>query len=135
MSKAFFLVLICLKSVLTIDYPWMYYLQYGKDVTLKPLFQNKTVSVSIDSCKWLTPQNVQITESISRFILDKASCELTIQNNQKDTNGIYHCIINEIYISKAMLNVHGAPKETLIQEYTPNIIAGFSTAACLNFII
>lgn len=132
MSIAFLLVFICLKSVLAIDYPWMYYLQYGKDVTLKPLFQNKTGSVSIDSCKWLTPENTQITESSSRFILDKTTCELTIRNNQKDTNGIYHCIVNEIYFSKAMLNVYGAPKETLLEEYTPNMIAGFSTAACMN---
>ena len=26
-----------------------------------------------------------------------------------------------------MLNVHGAPKASLLEEFTPNLIAGFST--------
>ena len=46
---------------------------------------------------------------------------------QEDTNGIYHCIVNDFYISKAMLNVYGAPFSSALEQYKPNIIAGFST--------
>lgn len=30
-----------------------------------------------------------------------------------------------------MLNVHGAPKASTLEEYTPNLIAGFATAGGL----
>ncbi|RNA11131.1 hypothetical protein BpHYR1_009945 [Brachionus plicatilis] len=136
MSIAFCVFLVCFKTILAIDYPWMYYLPYGEDVTLKPLFQNKTETILIQSCKWLTPMQIPITrEGLSydtdRYFLDTSKCELTIYNNQKDTNGIYHCIINNKYVSKAMLNVYGAPKDTLLEEYLPNIIAGSSTAGAI----
>lgn len=115
-----------------IYYPWMYYLPYGLTVTLKPLFKNESDIPVIRSCKWVTPGKVELfaelyNYDISRYSINKATCELTVYNNQRDTNGVYHCVINEFYISKAMLNVHGAPKASLIEEYTPNLIAGFST--------
>ena len=116
----------------SVHYPWMYYLPYGLAVTLKPLFKNDTEFVSIRSCKWVTPGQVALYPDmrnfdVDRYSIDKARCQLTIYNNQKDTNGIYHCVINDVLISKAMLNVHGAPKSSLLEEYTPNLIAGFST--------
>ena len=97
-----------------IHFPWMYYLPYGQDVTLKPLFRNETEAqnLTITSCRWTTPRNVDIYPGqpnldTKRYHIDASSCELTIFDNQKDTNGVYHCTVNEIYISKAMLNVHG----------------------------
>ncbi len=139
-SKALiFIVLFILKICkASIDYPWMYHLSYGKTVTLKPLFQNESEKILIKTCKWITPNNVEIIPNvynpdIKRYRLVKSKCELTIINNQKDTNGIYHCVINDKYISKAMLNVHGAPKNTLLEEFTPNLIAGFTTAGGFFF--
>ena len=35
--------------------------------------------------------------------------------------------MNDFFISKAMLNVHGAPKSSAWEEWRPNIIAGFAT--------
>ena len=127
------LIGVCAGVGYTISYPWMYYLPYGKTVTLKPLFQNESDPVTITSCKWTLPNKFEIVPDLynfdmSRYYLEKSTCQLTIYNNQKETNGIYHCTINSIYISKAMLNVHGAPKASLLEEYTPNLIAGFSTA-------
>jgi hypothetical protein len=121
-----------IKHIAGINYPWMYYLPYGLSVTLKPLFRNESELVTIRSCKWTTPNNVDLypdmyNYDVNRYSIDKARCELTIYNIQKDTNGIYHCVINDYLISKAMLNVHGAPKASLLEEYTPNLIAGFST--------
>ncbi len=119
----------------SLDYPWMYYLPYGKDVTLKPLFRNKSEKIIIKTCKWVLPNNVELIPDVyisdeNRYKLTNYNCELTIRNIQKDTDGIYHCYINGYkYISKAMLNVHGAPKATLLEEFTPNLIAGFSTFA------
>lgn len=118
-------------------YPWMYYLPYGEEVTLKPLYRNKSEVGEIVHCKWTTPKNVDLNPDLlnydtNRFYIEKSSCELTIFDNQKDTNGVYHCTVNHFFISKAMLNVHGAPKESLLEEYTPNLIAGFSTAGGMN---
>ena len=117
-----------------INYPWMYYLPYGSTVTLRPLFRNETELPVIKSCKWTTPKQIELLPDAynydtSRYNMDKARCELTIFNNQKDTSGVYHCIINDEFVSKAMLNVHGAPKASLLEQYRPNLIAGFSTFA------
>jgi hypothetical protein len=130
-----FLVLLEYHSALAnnVYYPWMYYLPYGRTVTLRPLFRNETNDfVTIRSCKWLTPKQIELNPDmlnydVTRYGIDKARCELTIYNNQKDTNGVYHCVINDYLISKAMLNVHGAPKSNLLEQYRPNLIAGFST--------
>ena len=130
-----FVIFLAADSVLsTVNYPWMYYLPYGNTVTLKPLFKNRTEIESFDVCKWTTPNKIDLiadvyTYDIYRYRLDKQTCELTIFNIQKDTNGVYHCTVNEKYISKAMLNVHGAPKNSLYEEFRPNIIAGFTAAA------
>ena len=118
----------------TVYYPWMYYLPYGNTVTLKPLFKNRSEVINIESCRWITPKQVELIPDvynfdIYRYRLFKSTCELTIFNIQKDTNGIYHCIVNEMYVSKAMLNVHGAPKESIYEEFKPNLIAGLITAA------
>ena len=97
------------------------------------MFKNKTEKVNIKSCKWVTPNGQVMIPDVyiidkDRYRIDKRKCELTITNIQKDTNGIYHAVINDFYISKAMLNVHG-PKKPLYETYLPNIIAGFSSAA------
>lgn len=126
------LLLVSLELVAaSIDYPWMYYLHYGNNVTLKPLFQNESEKILIKTCKWILPNSVELIPDVyiadtKRYSIVKYKCELTITNIQKDTNGIYHCNINDKYISKAMLNVHGAPKASLLEEFTPNLIAGFS---------
>jgi hypothetical protein len=127
------IVLLCeIEHISAINYPWMYYVPYGLSVTLKPLFRNESEFVTIRSCKWTTPHHVDLypdmyNYDVNRYSIDKARCELTIYNIQKNTNGVYHCVINDYLISKAMLNVHGAPKASLLEEYTPNLIAGFST--------
>ena len=97
-----------------VHFPWMYYLPYGQDVTLKPLYKNETQAqnLTITSCRWTTPRNVDLYPGqpnldTQRYHIDARTCELTIFNNQKDTNGVYHCTVNEMHISKAMLNVHG----------------------------
>jgi hypothetical protein len=116
------------------DYPWMYYRPYGDNVTLSPLFQNESIakSIQITSCEWITPNHDYILAHFpeydtNRFKLDTQNCTLTIVNIQSDTNGVYHCKINNIYISKAMLNINGPPAKSLTQKYKYNIIAGFST--------
>lgn len=107
---------------------------YGRTVRLKPLYRNKSERVVVKSCKWTTPNSQILVPDAgiidpNRYRIDKTKCELVIYNIQKDTNGIYHAIVNDIYISKAMLNVHGAPKRSLYEEYYPNVIAGLTTAA------
>jgi hypothetical protein len=122
-------------------YPWMYYLPYGNTVVLKPLFKNQTEgeTIVVNSCKWITPTMTIITPQSynleeNKYFLNETNCHLRISNIQKDTNGVYHCIINEFYVSKALLNVHGAPKNSPIEEYIPNLIAAFSTAIGLHIL-
>ena len=115
-----------------LDYPWMYYLQYGNNVTLKPLFKNETEVILIKTCKWTSPKGIEIIPDVynpdpNRYSINKYDCQLRITNIQADTNGIYHCNINDKYISKAMLNLHGAPGKTMAEELRPNIIAGLVT--------
>ena len=138
--KSLLLVLLLCQSCKAFDYPWMYLKKYGQDVVLTPLFENKSDVVMIKTCKWITPNNVVLIPNVymldsNRYKIEKSSCELTITNIQKDTNGIYHCNINDKYISKAMLNVHGAPKNSLLEEFTPNLIAGFATAGGFNQVL
>ena len=141
MKYTLIVFLIYISYTEAIEFPWMYYLPYGNIVTLRPLFRNSSEKITITSCKWTTPKQIDFypdnpTYDQLRYKIDKRTCELTIYNIQKDTNGIYHCTINDFYISKAMLNVHGAPKASLLEEYTPNLIAGFSTAGgCFIFLI
>ena len=134
--KSFLFALLLCHSCQAFEYPWMYFKKYGEDVVLTPLFENKSEVVMIKTCKWITPNNVVLIPNYmldsNRYKIEKSSCELTITNIQKDTNGIYHCSINDKYISKAMLNVHGAPKNSLLEEFTPNLIAGFATAGGFN---
>lgn len=127
-----FLLLIYVEYAASLEYPWMYYYPYGNNVTLKPLFQNETEKIVIKTCKWILPNNVELIPGVyisdpKRYQITKYNCELTIKDIQKDTNGVYHCNINNKYISKAMLNIHGAPKASMLEEFTPNLIAGFST--------
>jgi hypothetical protein len=115
------------------DFEWMYYEPYGKDVILKPLKRNETNDIEITNCKWTTPNNVhllpdQVNYDSDRYRIDQSSCELSVYNIQADTNGIYHCTINNLYISKAMLNYHGPPPKDFLDEYKWNLVAGFSTA-------
>lgn len=137
MKKVYFGALLILALgnfvLAAINFPWMYYLPYGETVTMRPLYKNDTGSVVVTSCKWTSPLNVllnpdAITYDKNRYFIDKNNCELTIFNIQPETNGVYHCLVNDFLISKAMLNVHGAPKRTVLEEYTPNLIAGFATA-------
>ena len=114
------------------NYPWMYYEPYGQTVVLKPLYRNQSEEVIVTKCKWTTPKQIDLLPDNYnydqyRYKIDKIKCELTIYDIQKDTNGVYHATVNDFYISKAMLNVHGAPKSSAFEEWKPNIIAGLST--------
>ena len=127
-----FVILQLSRVAFQIDYPWMYYIPYGQTVILKPLYRNKSAEdVIVTRCKWTTPHGLELLPDNYnydqyRYKIDKIKCELTIYDIQKDTNGIYHATVNDFHISKAMLNVHGAPKKSAYEEWKPNLIAGFS---------
>ena len=64
-----------------------------------------------------------------KYTINKDKCELTISNIQESDNGIYHVYLNDITVSKAMLNYHGPPYASIGEEYKYNLLAGFSAAA------
>ena len=104
-TKIFAIILLICK--IRCDFEWMYYIKYGENVKLKPLKRNETDGIEITKCVWKTPSFNDLLasqvndEPNSRYFIDEDACELTIFNIQADTNGIYHSIINDIYISKA----------------------------------
>ena len=74
-----FMLLIQLCSALK-DYPWMYYLPYGRTVKLRPLFKNKTEKIVIKSCRWTTPNKQDLIPDVyildkNRYRIDKSKCK------------------------------------------------------------
>jgi hypothetical protein len=78
------------------------------DVVLRPLKKDSNERLIIRKCEWITPNRVRLrpgeaNTDFVRHLIDPTRCELKIFNIQKNTNGIYHCVINDTYITKAML--------------------------------
>ncbi len=109
------------------SYPWMYFKPYGSNVNLEPLF-NETQCNDQLQCYWLLPDKQQLNYSNRGSIKERYSISsngvLTIVNIQPGDNGIYHFFkMNNSgwVVSKALLNVHGAPFDSLWLEYWPNV--------------
>jgi hypothetical protein len=137
------LVTFCLFAV-NADFEWMYLRKYGSDVTLKPLKPRDqpdfVYNINRADCYWLKPSGEKLIPSIVNLNTDHYSiatdtCELTIFNIQAADNGIYHVYLNATYVTKAMLNYHGPPYESFLDEYGINFLAAFSTAGGILFLV
>ncbi|CAF1077780.1 unnamed protein product [Didymodactylos carnosus] len=135
-----FLFLICFQSSRIeskIDrYAWMYYEPYGSTVSLVPL---KNVGLCDDpkNCYWETPskQQLNVANSIHNDKYElKTNGTLIIKNINSNDNGIYHFHKqnkSQHLVSKALLNLHGAPFRTLWLEYWPNVLGGILAMASI----
>lgn len=110
------------------QYKWMYFKPYGSTVNLEPLFNNSQCTVQ-SQCYWLLPdKHTRLNYPITRSIASKYSISLngtlTIINIQSDDNGIYHFFQmnnSNWIVSKALLNIHGPPFDSIWLEYWPNV--------------
>lgn len=145
-NTIWFLIGIILIVNVNADFEWMYLRKYGSNVTLKPLApldKNDTILTTFikSECRWLLPDfktylwpNVVNTDAKSRYKINLNDCSLEITSINEEDNGIYHVFLNGTdtnengtYVTKAMLNYHGPPYDSFIDEYRYNLIAGFST--------
>ena len=108
-------------------YKWMYFKPYGSTVNLEPLF-NDTQCTDQSQCYWLLPNNTRLNYPTTSNMIAKYSMAsngiLTIVNIQPSDNGIYHFfrLNNSNWIvSKSLLNLRGAPFDSLWSEYWPNV--------------
>jgi len=110
------------------QYKWMYFKPYGSTVNLEPLFNN-TQCTTQSQCYWLLPnKNGRLDYPLNESRTSKYSIlsngTLIIVNIQSSDNGIYHFFMmnnSNWIVSKALLNLHGAPFDTLWLEYWPNV--------------
>jgi len=106
----------------------MYHQPYGSIVNLEPLFNN-TECTTQSECYWLLPDkhtrlNYPLNGSITAKYSIGSDGILTIVNIQPTDNGIYHFFKkndSNWIVSKALLNLHGAPFASLWLEYWPNV--------------
>ncbi len=112
-----------------VQYKWMYFKPYGTTVNLEPLFNN-TQCISQSQCYWLLPDKTTRINypANSSSLTSKYSISsngiLTVVNIQPSDNGIYHFFKtnnSNWIVSKALLNLHGAPFDSLWLEYWPNV--------------
>jgi len=111
-----------------LQYKWMYFKPYGSTVNLEPLFNN-TECTTQAQCYWLLPNkytrlNYPINQSITSKYFISPNGTLTIINIQSTDNGIYHFFImnnSNWIVSKSLLNLHGAPFDSIWLEYWPNV--------------
>ena len=108
-------------------YKWMYFKPYGSTVNLEPLF-NDTQCTNQSQCYWLLPNNDRLNYPTTGSMTSKHSIAsngiLTIINIQPSDNGIYHFFRmnnSDWIVSKSLLNLRGAPFESLWLEYWPNV--------------
>lgn len=119
----------------------MYHLPYGSTVHLQPLF-NQTECRTSSQCYWLlsdgfTRINYPFVEKIDSKYSFASNGTLTIRNIQSDDNGIYHFFrLNQSkwIVSKAFLNLHGAPFPSVWAQYWPNV-RRFSLCFCSSEIL
>ena len=105
-------------------FKWMHYKPYGTTVYLEPLF-NDTICKQSSDCYWLLPNRTRLNYplNIERFTISPNGT-LTIIGIQPIDNGIYHFFrrnSSDWIVSKALLNIHGAPFDSLWLEYWPNV--------------
>jgi hypothetical protein len=106
----------------------MYYKPYGSTINLEPLF-NDTQCTTESQCYWLLPDkhtrlNYPINGSTTSKYSILSNGTLIIVNIQPSDNGIYHFFRmnnSNWIVSKALLNLHGAPFDSLWLEYWPNV--------------
>jgi len=122
------------------EYKWMYHKPYGSTVELEPLF-NQTNCNSQTECYWLLPDKItKYSYSSKENIPQKYSISpngiLIIKDIQSSDNGIYHFFQknnSQWVVSKALLNLHGAPYPTVWSEYWPNVIETISIVKSFCF--
>ncbi|CAF1329728.1 unnamed protein product [Rotaria sordida] len=116
----------------------MYFMPYGNTVHLEPLF-NDTECIGPSSCYWLLPDKIErlyypLTETKPLKYSMSSNGTLTIVNIQPSDNGIYHFFTmnnSDWIVSKALLNLHGAPFDSLWSEYWPNVVGGLVAMAAV----
>ncbi|CAF1464286.1 unnamed protein product [Rotaria magnacalcarata] len=120
------------------QYKWMYFQPYGSTVNLEPLF-NYTECTGQSQCYWSLPNKfTRLVYPLNSSTTSKYSIAsngiLTIINIQPSDNGIYHFFKlnnSEWIVSKSLLNLHGAPFESLWLEYWPNVVGGLVAMAAV----
>ncbi|UJR22138.1 hypothetical protein I4U23_025202 [Adineta vaga] len=140
MQICFFLLILITKNIFctTVHYKWMYHKPYGTTVNLEPLF-NQTQCLPQSQCYWLLPDKyTRLTYPINTSLSSKytiaADGVLTIVDIQSSDNGIYHFFQmnnSNWIVSKALLNLHGAPFASLWLEYWPNVVGGLVAMAAV----
>lgn len=105
----------------------MYHKPYGTNVNLEPLFDYSECTLQSE-CRWRLPNKTELKYPIDESLTSKYSIALngtlTIINIQSSDNGIYHFFMmnnSKQIVSKALLNLHGAPFDTIWLEYWPNV--------------
>ncbi len=96
-------------------------------MNLEPLFNDTLCNQS--QCYWLLPDKYTrlyypFNERIQEKYLFGVNGTLTIVNIQSSDNGIYHFFKmngSNWIISKALLNLRGAPFDSVWLEYWPNV--------------
>lgn len=110
-------------------YPWMYFQPYGSTVRLEPLFNETQCTSRSSPCYWLLPdKHTRLDYPLNEASTSKYSMEsngiLIIRDIQENDNGIYHFFRmnhSDWIVSKALLNLHGAPYPSIWLEYWPNV--------------
>jgi len=106
----------------------MYFKPYGSTVNLEPLF-NDTQCTAQSQCYWLLPDKYTSLyypingNAIMKYKISSNGI-LTINNIQSNDNGIYHFFRmnnSKWIVSKALLNLHGPPFDSVWLEYWPNV--------------
>ncbi|CAF0991882.1 unnamed protein product [Adineta steineri] len=120
------------------QYKWMYFKPYGSTVNLEPLFNN-TQCIRESECYWLLPdKHTRVNYPVNKTLTAKYSIAsngiLTIVDIQANDNGIYHFFKmnnSNWIVSKALLNLHGAPFDSVWLEYWPNVVGGLVAMAAV----
>ena len=107
----------------------MYHQPYGSTVRLEPLFNQTDCTIRSSQCYWLLPDkhtrlNYPLTGNLTSKYTIESDGILIIRDIQESDNGIYHFFRmnnSQWIISKALLNLRGAPYASLWLEYWPNV--------------
>lgn len=112
----------------------MYHQPYGSTVHLEPLF-NQTICNNQTPCHWLLPDKTikyhyPSNERPPAKYSIASNGTLTIENIQSSDNGIYHFFRKNDAnwtVSKAILNLRGAPYRSIWLEYWPNVTSSLDS--------
>ncbi|CAF1589204.1 unnamed protein product [Rotaria sp. Silwood1] len=119
------------------QYKWMYFIPYGSTVNLEPLLNNIECN-GASPCYWLLPDKINrlyypLNKNETKYSIS-SNGTLTIVDIQASDNGIYHFFIinnTDWLVSKSLLNLHGAPFDSLWLEYWPNVVGGLVAMAAV----